>query len=81
MLNSNWQKNDTKRVGSWLADADSPDAARACDYLQGSTALGTTVKPISRNEHDVDLVAHIRGIRDSTAPANREEGIGDRLRS
>ena len=67
-------------VGSWLADAENPMLRALAIYLQGSTALGTTVKPISRNEHDVDLVAHIRGIRDSTAPAIIKKAIGDRLR-
>jgi len=67
-------------VGSWLADAESPMLRALAIYLQGSTALGTTVKPISRNEHDVDLVAHIRGISDSTAPAIVKKAIGDRLR-
>jgi hypothetical protein len=67
-------------VGRWLADADNPMLRALAIYLQGSIALGTTVKPIIRNEHDVDLVAHIRGISDSTAPAIVKKAIGDRLR-
>jgi hypothetical protein len=45
-------------VGEWLANAEDPLLRSLSIYLQGSTALGTTVKPIGRNEHDVDLVAH-----------------------
>lgn len=67
-------------VGAWLADADDPMLRGVAIYPQGSTALGTTVKPISRNEHDVDLVAHIRGVSNSTAPAIVKKAIGDRLR-
>ena len=68
-------------VGAWLADAESPMLRALAIYLQGSTALGTTVKPISRNEHDVDLVAHIPGISDSTQPSLAKKAIGDRLRA
>jgi hypothetical protein len=39
------------------------------------------VKPITRNEHDVDLVAHIAGVTDAVAPASIKKLIGDRLRA
>lgn len=67
-------------VGKWLAAADDPMLRALGIYLQGSTALGTTVKPLSRNEHDVDLVAHIRGIGNSISPSVVKKAIGDRLR-
>jgi hypothetical protein len=56
-------------VGEWLADADSSLLRAISIYLQGSTAIGTTVKPIGCNEHDVDLVAHVSnlGLRASAA--------------
>jgi len=48
-------------------------------YLQGSTALGTSVKPIGSLEHDVDLVAFLpRGTAD-LPPALVKKVIGDRL--
>ena len=37
-------------VGEWLAGADSPLLRTLSIYLQGSTAIGTTVKPITSNE-------------------------------
>jgi hypothetical protein len=49
-------------------------------YLQGSTALGTTVKPIGSNEHDVDLVAHIPNL-DPISPMVVKKAVGDRLRA
>lgn len=67
-------------VGAWLARAVDPLLSALAIYLQGSTALGTTVKPIGRNEHDVDLVAHNPSISRSTAPAIVKKVIGDRLK-
>jgi hypothetical protein len=67
-------------VGKWLSAADNPMLRALGIYLQGSTALGTTVKPISRNEYDVDLVAHITGVKSTIAPSVLKKAIGDRLR-
>lgn len=49
-------------VGGWLAGSDDPLLKAIGIFLQGSTAIGTTVKPIGSNEHDVDLVAHVPGL-------------------
>ena len=49
-------------------------------YLQGSTALRTTVKPIGVNEHDVDLVAHVPDLDVQISPAALKKAIGDCLR-
>jgi len=74
-------KERYEAVGAWLAAAENPMLRALAVYLQGSTALGTTVKPISRNEHDVDLVAHIGSINHSTQPGIVKKAIGDRLRT
>ena len=42
-------------VGDWLSRADDPLLATIAIQLQGSVAIGTTVKPIGTNEYDVDL--------------------------
>lgn len=68
-------------VGAWLGEADDVMLRSLSIYLQGSTALGTTVKPISSNEHDVDLVGHARGVSAAIAPAVLKKAIGDRLRA
>jgi Second Messenger Oligonucleotide or Dinucleotide Synthetase domain len=68
-------------VGAWLADAESDVLRALVIYLQGSTALGTTVKPIGENEHDVDLVAHIPNLGTWIAPAAVKNAIGQRLRA
>ena len=45
-------------VGGWLAKSNDPVLRSIIVYLQGSTALGTVVRPIGFNEFDVDLVMH-----------------------
>lgn len=50
-------------------------------FLQGSTAIGTTVKPIGSNEHDVDLqpTRHISNRVELAAALKK--AIGDRLKA
>jgi hypothetical protein len=67
-------------VGSWLAGANSPHLSQAQIYPQGSIALGTTIKPIGRNEFDVDLVCHLPKL-DTTSNAHTVKMlIGTRLK-
>lgn len=66
-------------VGAWLAASDEPLLRALAIYLQGSTALGTTVRPLGRNEHDVDLIAHNRN-GTPIAPAIVKAAVGRRLR-
>jgi hypothetical protein len=67
-------------VGQWLASASNPLLSGSSIYLQGSTALGTTVKPIGSNEHDVDLVHHLLGLGRWIEPARAKALVGDRLK-
>jgi Second Messenger Oligonucleotide or Dinucleotide Synthetase domain len=68
-------------VGDWLARSDDWLLTSIAIRLQGSVAIGTTVKPIGANEHDVDLVAHVPDLDLAVSPALLKQGIGDRLRS
>jgi hypothetical protein len=68
-------------VGDWLARADDPLLASIAVRLQGSVAIGTTVKPIGANEYDVDLVAYVPDLDIAISPASLKKSIGDRLRS
>ena len=68
-------------VGGWLAKSDDPVLRSIVVYLQGSTALGTVVRPISFNEFDVDLVAHVPDLDIQISPAAQKKAIGDRLRA
>ena len=68
-------------VGGCLALSDDPVLKAIAIYLQGSTALRTTVKPIGVNEHDVDLVAHVPDRDVPISPAALKKAIGDSLRA
>ena len=47
-------------VGTWLSkDEELFDGAEINIYPQGSLSIGTTVKPLSRQEYDLDLVCEI----------------------
>ncbi len=70
-----------KAVGDWLARSDNPLLVSIAIRLQGSVAVGTTVKPIGAKEYDVDLVAHVPDLDIAISPASLKKGIGDRLRS
>ena len=67
-------------VGSWLDGADEPLLRTVEIYLQGSAALRTTVRPLNRTEHDVDLIAHCPNVSSGIAPTVLKRTIGDRLR-
>lgn len=67
-------------VGDWLSRADDPLPATIAIRIQGSVAIGTTVKPIGANEYDLDLVAHVRDLDVTISPASLKKSIGDRLR-
>jgi hypothetical protein len=68
-------------VGACLAGAKDPALRAISIYLQGSTALRTTVRPIGVNEHDVDLVAHVPDPDVEISPAALKKAIGDWLRA
>jgi len=67
-------------VGRWLAESSHPALAGVSIYVQGSTAIGTTVKPIGRNEHDVDLIARLMSVARVYSPALVKQLVGDRLK-
>lgn len=67
-------------VGGWLAESSDPALAGLVIYVQGSTAIGTTVKPIGRNEHDVDLIARLTHPAIGLPPAVVKRMVGDRLK-
>ena len=68
-------------AGRWLAAAEDQWLSSSNIYLQGSTALGTTVKPIGGYEHDVDLVCHIPSLGRWATPDQCKHLVGERLRA
>ena len=73
-------KQRYEAVGACLAGSEEPVLRTIAIYLQGSTALRTTVKPIGINEHDVDLVAHVPDLHVQMSPAALKRAIGNCLR-
>ena len=67
-------------VGLHLSSSDHPFLKRLRIYAHGSTALGTTVKPVGREEHDVDLIAHAPDFPASRPAGELKTLIGDHLK-
>jgi hypothetical protein len=74
-------KSRYEAAGTWLAEADDPLIRGSAIYPQGSMSLGTTVKPLGREEHDVDLVSFHGRLLRTVPPAVLKNAIGDRLRA
>jgi hypothetical protein len=79
-MQSDRAKTSYEAIGQWIAGGEGEWFASSSIYLQGSTALGTTVQPIGRNEYDVDLVCHIPGLARWLPPALCKQLVGDRLK-
>lgn len=67
-------------VGEWISGSDDPILVKTLVYLQGSSALGTAVKPIGRDEFDVDLICFCAAVSVGISPAQLKAAVGDRLR-
>lgn len=66
-------------VGEWLAASDNRLLATAEIYPQGSMALGTTVRPLTHDEFDIDLVCHITS-KQQLPPHELKTLVGKRLK-
>jgi Second Messenger Oligonucleotide or Dinucleotide Synthetase domain len=65
-------------VGSWLADhADGDDGWEI--YPQGSFLLGTVVRPLGRDEYDIDLVCRRKLDKSEVSQAELKAGVGEAL--
>ncbi|TNE34263.1 MAG: nucleotidyltransferase [Alphaproteobacteria bacterium] len=67
-------------VGRWLSESSHPALAGILIYVQGSAAIGTTVRPYGHAEHDVDLIAKLEDVARHYPPAFVKKLIGDRLK-
>lgn len=68
-------------VGGWLDQEDSClHRYRPRIYAQGSIVLGTVVKPIGKDEFDIDLVCQLAMASDEHTPGAVYEMVGKRLR-
>ena len=67
-------------VGRWLNDGLLLARLDPEVFAQGSIRLGTTVRPLGRDEFDVDLVCWLVGGHDGFEPSLVMRLVGDRLR-
>lgn len=70
-----------KAVGNWLFASEIALFHEAEIYPQGSFAIRTTVKPMSSEEHDLDLVCHVPKFSPNAQPSELKRIIGNRLRA
>lgn len=68
-------------VGTWLSkDEDLFDGAEINIYPQGSLSISTTVKPLSRQEYDLDLVCEVNESYEGKDPIELLDKIEQRLK-
>lgn len=68
-------------VGSWLyKDEDLFDGAEINIYPQGSLSISTTVKPLFKQEYDLDLVCEINESHEGRDPIELLDKIEQRLK-
>jgi hypothetical protein len=67
-------------VADWLSGSDNPILREIEVYAHGSTGLGTTVRPIAREDFDVDLICKVLRFTSDRSPAELKRIVGDRLK-
>lgn len=73
-------RQSCEAVTDWLAGSTRTELQILSMYVHGSVGLGTSVRPIGRDEHDVDLICHVPGFSPQRPPTEIKNLIGDRLR-
>ncbi len=75
-------KKRYEAVGDWLGKEGTVLSRYIPEiYPQGSFCLGTVVKPIKRDEYDIDLVCFLSELRkEDTTQAGLKQMVGDRLK-
>ena len=68
-------------VGKWLDDGDTIQSLGPRIIPQGSISLGTTVRPIGRDEFDIDLVCKLLFSTPGQNPSYIMRLVGNRLRA
>ena len=74
-------KKRYESVGKWLSESNSNlRQYEPTIYPQGSFRLGTVIKPLSKEEYDIDLVCYLDKLdKDETSQKELKKLVGDRL--
>lgn len=67
-------------VAEWLSASDNPLLKWIEIYAHGSTGLGTTVRPLLREDFDVDLICKVLRFAADRPPAELKRIVGERLK-
>jgi hypothetical protein len=73
-------KTSYEAVAEWLAESAAADLRDIRVYAHGSTGLGTSVKPLAREDFDVDLICLVFGFKADRSPVELKRLVGARLR-
>lgn len=73
-------KTSYEAVAEWLSGSTHPILRDLQLYAHGSTGLGTSVKPLGREDFDVDVICLVKGFTAEGSPAELKRLVGDRLR-
>lgn len=73
-------KTSYETVAGWLSASDNPILKHLSLYAHGSSALGTTIRPIGREDFDLDTICRVYGLTDTASPSVLKQIIGNRLR-
>jgi len=73
-------KTSYEAVAEWLSESTDPLLRNIRVYAHGSAGLGTSVKPLGREDFDVDLICLVLGFAAHRSPAELKRLVGDRLR-
>lgn len=73
-------KTSYEAVAEWVSSSNNPLLRDLRLYVHGSAGLGTTVRPLGREDFDVDLICLVLGFSANGSPAELKRIIGDRLR-
>ena len=71
-------KEKYEAVSKWLAESEDTRLSSGLIFPQGSMRLGTTVRPIEKDEFDIDLVSRL-GFAQNDTPNEVYNAIGNRL--
>jgi len=80
---SKWEAAKTayESVGAWLNECPVLRPYKPAIRPQGSSAHGTTTKPVGRDEFDIDLVCHLLVADDRLPHDGVKKIVGDRLKA
>lgn len=67
-------------VADWLSASNNPILKWIEIYAHGSAGLGTTVRPMGREDFDVDLICKLLRFTSDRPPAELKQIVGDRLK-